>query len=445
MSTRRVSVASSYHPRYVVWELTLRCDQSCNHCGSRAGDARDTELSLEEALGVVQELKEMQTKDVVLIGGEAYLHPGFLEIVKALKASGIRPMMTTGGVGITEELAQSMKDAGMAQVSVSVDGLERSHDLIRGKKGSFQAALRALDAMRAVGLPTGANTNINRVNRDDLDALFALLKDKGINAWQVQITVPLGRAADRPQMLLQPYDLMELMPKVAALKRSAYTQGITVMPGNNYGYFGPEEGLMRSLHEGGNDHWHGCMAGRFVMGIESDGAVKGCPSLQTKDYVGGKLGEQPLREIWETSPQVGFTRTRTKEDLWGFCRTCPFAETCMAGCSFTAHALFGRTGNNPYCHFRARTLAKQGKRERLIAKEMASGDPFDHGLFEIVVEDIDATEPAFTQHFSAETRFGVHVKEYPETPEGKHKRLAQLVRKLAKQRKTPCSSCPSQM
>ena len=48
------------------------------------------------------------------------------------------------------------------------------------------------------------------------------------------------------------------------------------------------------------------------------------------------------------------------EDLWGFCRTCPFAEVCLGGCSFTAHALFGRPGNNPYCSFRARTLAAVG-------------------------------------------------------------------------------------
>ena len=129
----------SWHPRYTVWELTLRCDQFCTHCGSRAGDARDVELSTEEALGVVQQLAEMGTKDVVLIGGEAYLHPGFLEVVRALKEAGIAPAMTTGGAGITPELAQQMAEAGIEQVSVSVDGLETAHDLIRGSKGSFHS------------------------------------------------------------------------------------------------------------------------------------------------------------------------------------------------------------------------------------------------------------------------------------------------------------------
>ena len=62
-------------------------------------------------------------------------------------------------------------------------------------------------------------------------------------------------------------------------------------------------------------------------------------------------------------------------------------------CSFTAHAIFGRPGNNPYCHFRARTLAAQGLRERLVPGAPAEGRPFDHGLFELVVEDLNAPDP----------------------------------------------------
>src|SRR6185436_10958765 len=130
----------------------------------------------------------------------------------------------------------------------------------------------------------------------------------------------LGRAADRPPMLLEPYDLLDVVPRIAALKARAYGDGIAVMPGNNLGYFGPEEALLRSLAEGGQDHWVGCQAGKLVMGIESDGAVKGCPSLQPA-YIGGNVKKRPLAEIWAESSELAFARARTAEDLWGFCRT----------------------------------------------------------------------------------------------------------------------------
>jgi hypothetical protein len=64
----------------------------------------------------------------------------------------------------------------------------------------------------------------------------------------------------------------------------------------------------------------------------------------------------------------------------------------MGGCSFIAHAFFGRPGNNPYCHYRARTLAAAGRRERLILKTAAPGSSFDSGLFEIVDEPLDAPD-----------------------------------------------------
>jgi radical SAM protein with 4Fe4S-binding SPASM domain len=369
---RRLDViAEQPFPAYVVWELTLACDHACTHCGSRAGVAREGELSTDEALDVVRQLAALGTREVILIGGEAYLHAGFLAIVRALRGAGIAPALTTGGRGITDELAAQLVDAGLAYASVSVDGLEATHDRMRNLRGSWRAAMTALDRLRAAGLPTASNINLNRLNHGDLEALYEELAARGIGSWQVQITAPLGRAADRPDLMLQPWDLLTLVPRVAALKLRARAAGIVLTPGNNLGYFGPEETQLRS--------------------IDAAGGVKGCPSLQPA-YVGGSTRARSIAEIWNTSPELAFTRKRTVDDLWGFCRTCAFAEHCMGGCSFTAHSIFGRPGNNPYCHYRARTLAKQGLRERLQPATAAPGEPFDHGTFTLVTEPLDAPD-----------------------------------------------------
>ncbi len=245
---RRFDVRAPPRPLYVVWELTLACDQPCTHCGSRAGDARPDELTTEAALKVVEQLAAMGAREVVLIGGEAYLHPGFLDIVRALKADGVRPSMTTGGRGITAALARQMKDAGLYSVSVSIDGLEPTHDLMRARRGSFAAATAALRHLNAAGVTIASNINLNRLNQADLEPLFdEVLRPLGIAAWQVQITTPLGRAADRPAMLLQPYDLLDVVPRIATLKKRAWNEAkVLLMPGNNLGYFGPEEAVIRS-------------------------------------------------------------------------------------------------------------------------------------------------------------------------------------------------------
>src|SRR5664279_3027069 len=60
-------------PRHAVWEITLRCDQACRHCGSRAGVERPNELTTDECLDLVRQLAELGDVEVTLIGGEEYL------------------------------------------------------------------------------------------------------------------------------------------------------------------------------------------------------------------------------------------------------------------------------------------------------------------------------------------------------------------------------------
>jgi radical SAM protein with 4Fe4S-binding SPASM domain len=394
MTERRLDVLQAKRrPVYVVWELTLRCDQPCTHCGSRAGSARADEWSTEQAVAFVSELAALGTREVALIGGEAYLHPGFFAVIRALRDHDIRAAMTTGGRSITAELARAMVDAGLQATSVSVDGLEATHDMMRASKGSFAQALAAMDHLRRAGIEQlSANTNFNRTNRREAGPLYEVLRAQGVRSWQVQLTTPLGRAADRAAMILQPWDLLELLPTLAALKARAFEDGVLIHPGNNLGYYGPEEALLRSISPTQADRWQGCQAGRFVMGVESQGDVKGCPSLQSSSYVQGNARTTPLRELWDAPGPMQFTSERTVESLWGFCASCPFASACMGGCTFTAHAILGKPGNNPYCHYRARAMAARGLRERLVAVERAPGEPFDNGLFELREEPFDAPD-----------------------------------------------------
>ncbi len=390
---RRLDILNAeFFPAYVVWELSLRCDQRCTHCGSRADMPRPNELDEAQALELVRELIALKTKEVVLIGGEAYLHESFIAIVEALHKGGIEVGLTTGGRGISEELAFAMKKAGINRVSVSIDGTDAIHDLLRANKGSFSHALTAIKNLQNAKIRATVNTTINRLNKGCLEELYDILRDQKVQAWQVQIIAPLGRAADRPDMLLQPWDLLDIMPRLAKLKKQAFSDGILIMSGNNLGYFGPDEALMRSPKEGMSDYFAGCQAGKFIMGIESDGTIKGCPSLQTKAYAAGNTKDETLHSIWENSSTLQSMRDGSSKELWGFCKTCDFSEVCQGGCTFTAHSLFGKAGNNPYCFYRASVMAKKGLKERLVRISEASGNPFDHALFRIDLEAFDAPE-----------------------------------------------------
>jgi radical SAM protein with 4Fe4S-binding SPASM domain len=202
----------------------------------------------------------------------------------------------------------------------------------------------------------------------------------------VQLTVAMGNAADNDELLIQPYDLLTLMPLLASLHQKGRHQNLQVIPGNNIGFFGPYEALWQR-------RYGGCVAGDNVMGLEADGSIKGCPSLPTERYGGGNVRELSVAELWHRDSPMRLDKGHGAADLWGFCQTCRYADVCRGGCTWTADALFGRRGNNPYCHHRALTLAEQGIRERLIKVAEAGPTPFATGRFKLVSEPIS---PALT-------------------------------------------------
>ncbi|MFO0628063.1 MAG: radical SAM protein [Polyangiales bacterium] len=409
-------------PRYAVWEITLKCNLACRHCGSRAGDKRDDELSTAEALDLVRQMKDLGIVEVTLIGGEAFLRKDWLEIAAEITRLGMSCTMQTGGLGVTDVMAQRMRAAGISSVGVSVDGLEATHDWIRGKEGSYRWAFEAIGCLTRAGLRVTVNTQINRRSARELPMIYEAIREAGVRGWQIQATVPMGNAAEEVEMLLQPSEFLDVFPVLAMLSTRAQRDRISVATGNNLGYFGPYE---RTLRAGNGAIFQGCVAGVDSIGIEANGAIKGCPSLPSSPYTGGNVRERGLREIVERAPELRFNdgaETAAGTDhLWGFCKGCEFATTCRGGCSWSAHVFFNRRGNNPYCHHRALVRAAEGKRERVYLK-LASlvRRPFDYGTFGLREEDYASPWPDGDPHrFTLESVAwpAAWLEELPELPQ----------------------------
>jgi Y-X(10)_GDL-associated radical SAM protein len=382
-------------PVHVVWEITLACDLKCQHCGSRAGRRRPKELTTAECLAVIAGLAELGTREVNLIGGEAYLRSDWLELIAAIRGHGMACFIQSGGRNFTQARLDAAIAAGLMGLGVSIDGVRATHDRIRGVAGSHDAALGALRRARAGGIVTSVNTQIGALSWRELPAIMDAILAVGVRSWQLQLTVAMGNAVDNDELLLQPHQLAEVMPLLADLHARAAARGLDLQAGNNIGFFGPYEQLWRGPDRG-RHHWIGCRAGQNVIALEADGSVKGCPSLPTARYTGGNVRDAALRDIWAHAPEIDVIRGRHVDDLWGYCRRCYYAEACMAGCTWTADALLGRPGNNPYCHHRVIELAKEGLRERIVKREAAPAEPFAIGGFAVITEPIPGSAQSVT-------------------------------------------------
>ncbi len=354
-----------YVPRIAVWELTLKCDMRCLHCGSFAGRPRENELTADAAQDVARQLVALGCQRVTLSGGEPTLRKDWDRIAATLITGGVRVNTISNGWSWTPEHTRRALAAGMRSVAFSVDGLEAAHDRVRAKPGAHRRVMAAVDDCVASGLSVAAVTHVNALNRTSLRVLRDELDAHGVGMWQVQIGNPQGNMEAHSDLVLEPRDLLELIPEVAAMRREGRRP--TIYAGDNLGYYGKYE---RDLRDTGDRlcFWVGCRAGCQVMGIESNGNVKGCLSLPSSmherdDFVEGNVRNESLEAIWSRPGAFAYNREFDVSQLQGFCRTCRFADICRGGCTWTAFARTGTRWDNPLCFYR---VAVENQRWDLI-------------------------------------------------------------------------------
>lgn len=353
----------AFSPRYCVWELTLACNLRCDHCGSRAGRPRADELTTAECLAVVEDLAALGCRLITLSGGEPTLRSDWETIARAAQERGIIVNMVTNGTTMTEALARRIAASGLANVAVSLDGPEALHDSVRGP-GTFRRSTRGLDRLADAGVPTAVITHLDQRSAACLEEIHDVAVAHRARLFRLQLGKPMGNLCEHRDRLLEPRDLLAVVPRIANLKRRS---PIWVDVGDSLGYYGPDEAtLRRKGWSGMQSSWTGCQAGRYAIGIESDGGVKGCLSLQATlagrdgdPFREGSVRERRLLEIWRDPEVFAWNRQPRPEALTGFCRRCRHAAVCRGGAKCVSAAFTGAISEDPYCYHRVRTLEER--------------------------------------------------------------------------------------
>lgn len=331
-----------FKPRVAGWELTLRCNMNCIHCGSSAGSPRPDELTEEEGLDLIDQLLELGLEVITLSGGEPMIHPSWHVYAKKLVDAGVYTYMITNGL-ILEHNIDRLISTGMKRIGISLDGTEKTHNFIRNHPNSFAIAMRGAEKAIEAGLAIGAITHISRANINDMEEMYNIFSDAGLQFWQIQITFRQGRMLEHDDYSLDPEEL----PRVIEFIQNKQNKGkLNVVPGDNVGYYCEPNIRPRS--------WKGCFAGRHLVGIDADGSVKGCLSLP-REFVEGNIRKEFFKQIWQDPQRFKYNRYFSPDMLTGFCKDCLKGDPCRSGCVVTAYSTTGERFNNPYCWYRIKS------------------------------------------------------------------------------------------
>jgi radical SAM protein with 4Fe4S-binding SPASM domain len=253
---------------------------------------------------------------IVLSGGEPLCYPGVFELGKEIAAREFPWGMVTNGYAWTGETIPAARAAGMASITVSLDGLEEDHDWFRGRKDSFRRASRAIELL--VRDPCCRKmdvvTCVNRRNIERLNELYELVKSLGVTSWRIFTISPIGRAARNPELALTGPELRRLFETIEDLRR----RNEIAVTYSESGYLGHEfEGVVR-------DQPFFCQAGISVAGIMINGDILACPNIDRR-FAQGNVATDSFVDVWEHRYRVFRDRSWMRQ---GDCADCGEWRLC---------------------------------------------------------------------------------------------------------------------
>jgi radical SAM protein with 4Fe4S-binding SPASM domain len=338
-------------PETIHFAVTGRCDQACEGCfySARPGsdvEAADAPFPLFEK--VVAEAGRVKVFQMALGGGEPLIHPRIVEMVRLAREHGVVPNITTNGNLLDREMAAALKEAGLGQIQISLNGA--TEEANAATRPNFRRAMGALETCREVGLRFGINFLVTRSNEGEFPAVVELgcrLGAASVNLLRPKPPTTGGDWLERESLDAEGYRrIKKLLRQIQDARSTIHDAGhgdsasrtrITLDASLT---FLLTDNPPSSLYQAGV--W-GCTAARRFITITQEGEVLPCSHVRWSDVGEGDF----VRAWWESEV---FARFRAQEEVMrGRCRGCPYLELCK-GCRAVVMAFGGDfSDSDPHC------------------------------------------------------------------------------------------------
>jgi len=326
---------------YFFWEATLSCNLDCRHCGSDCTkNEKFTEVSSDKVIEVFEDIAQNYKAEkimVVVTGGEPLLRQDLFVVLSRVHDLGFSWGMVTNGMLVDEQIVEKCLDTGMTTVSISLDGMESSHNWLRKNDLSYTKAVNALKLFVDTGKlkVVEAVTCINERNIDQLEDMYKMLKGVGIQSWRITSIFPQGRAECNSELIINKSLLIKLFNFIKEKRQNDYELHISY---SEEGYLGCEwEKEVR-------DELFYCGAGINVAGLLSDGSFGACPSL-SREWLQGNINDISFSQAWETRYKNMRNRQWMKSKC---CQSCKQWKNCQGS---SLHLWDWQKGEAKVCHY----------------------------------------------------------------------------------------------
>lgn len=330
--------------RNLLLEMTLRCNAACDHCGSRCETEGDGGLSKEDILGTLRDIKENIGTDVMInvTGGEPLMRRDLFEIMEGVTALGFDWGMVSNGALITEAVVDKMKVAGMKTITISLDGLQETHDSLRHIPDGFHKVLGALQMLKKADFLDCLQITFTANHRNvyEFPEIYRIMRRIGIDSIRIGFIDDIGRASDNQQLMLTKEEMEFLFWFVNRM--------------NKKGKLPIEWGCPHYFHNKAEHRGFRCFAGIQAASILANGDIFVCPNVPRRpELIQGNIKQDSFSKVWREGFQ--YFRERLLPEM---CKGCKYEKEC-AGDSI--HSMDFEKNSPKFCY---RRIFEEGQHKK---------------------------------------------------------------------------------
>lgn len=313
------------------WHIIHNCNLRCKHCYQ---DDYKSQMSFDDMKKIFNQYvffckKNNYRGHINFTGGEPFLSPYLYEMLDLCEKNGITFGVLTNGTLINSDVVARLAAYNkLSFVQISVDGVKKTHDEIRGE-GNFDKAFDALKMLKKSGIQTMVAFTCHKENYQELQKVIRLVRRKKIDRFWVDRLIPMG---SNKEMILSTDEYKKVIKILT--KESKKTRRTVVH-------------LNRALQflEGGEAYYR-CSAGISLLTILADGTLLPCRRFPIE--IGNVLGKN-IDDLCANSEVINDLKTNRIPKA---CTKCVRANKCEGGAKCLTYALTGDYhGKDVNCYY----------------------------------------------------------------------------------------------
>jgi len=324
------SDGSAPMPKTATIELTVKCNLNCKMCTQKKERKLNrADYNFNDFCKILDNLGP-KVNYLSFIGGEIFVHPDIFKILKECQKRGKKVHLSTNATLLNEEKINQLKEfkKTIKGIGVSIDGLPKTHNLIRGSQTAFERTANALKILTK-DFNVSINTVLFKENLGELLQVVDIFRKQDVQnfSWQFEafatsrevlavsemLNIPLenvnAEEKEETQYDFSRAEVDELIRKVREIKDISFMIQPRIYDRHPESYF---RGSLRQ------DVSLGCKD-VLTCRVDSRGNVIFCPVIKAEL---GNLLKQPLSEIWNSERFKELRLTLLENNLTPVCKRC---------------------------------------------------------------------------------------------------------------------------